>query len=52
MVVSDLKVNGYPNAKAKLEDIDVDAGMYRSAGSGVLNRQAVYTVSAYFILTV
>lgn len=48
MIVNNLKDNGVNDVKIELLDVDVTPGMYRSAGSGTVNRQAVYTVEAVF----
>lgn len=47
-----LKASGYPSAKLTQKFIDVDPGMWRPAGTGLANRQLVYTVVGAYTLEV
>jgi methyl coenzyme M reductase subunit C len=47
-----LKACGYPKAKLTQKFIDVDPGMWRSAGTGLANRQLIYTVVGAYTLEV
>ena len=52
MIKQNLSDNGVKSVKLELLDVDVDAGMYRPGGNGVINRQAMYTVQALFDITI
>ena len=43
---------GYPKAKLTQKFIDIDPGMWRPAGTGLANRQLVYTVVGAYTLEV
>ena len=47
-----LKACGYPKAKLTQKLLDVDPGMWRSAGTGLANRQLIYTVVGVYTLEV
>jgi hypothetical protein len=47
-----LKACGYPKAKLTQNNIDVDPGMWRPAGTGLANRQLIYTVVGAYTLEV
>lgn len=48
LIVKNLKDNGYSSARLTMINVDVNPGMYRYAGSGTQNRQAMYTAVATF----
>lgn len=48
LILNNLRDNGVSGVKLNFMGVDVTPGMYRSAGSGTINRQAVYTVEALF----
>lgn len=52
MIKQNLSDNGVKSARLDLLDVDVDAGMYRPAGNGTINRQVMYTVQALFDIIV
>lgn len=52
IVKKNLVARGYSQAKLTKINIDVDPGQWRPAGSGLQNRQAVYTVVGSYTLEV